>query len=277
MAKEGVTTGMPTNLSILLPVCQHCILGKQMKKTVPKVQQGGRARKLLEVVYADLTGPEDIASASGAKYILNLIDDASGMTWTHLIKEKSQAEKIFVEWHTLVENETGQSVKCLRTNNGGEFTSAQFENHLCQCGIQHQMMAPYTLAQNGCVEHKHWTIMDRARAIRADLDLPPNLWGKCVLTSSYMKNRTLSRSMSEKTPFEAYYGRKLNLSHLRELGCHAFILKQGNNPKIYYQSVECILIGYSQNSKSYRCYHWESQWIHTSHDICFIESQDNMP
>jgi len=83
-------------------------------------------------VYADLTSPEDIPSAGGAKYILNLIDDLSGMTWTYFIKEKSHAEKAFIEWHVLMENESSQQVKCLWTENGGEFTSAQFENHLFQ-------------------------------------------------------------------------------------------------------------------------------------------------
>ena len=63
---------------------------------------------LLEVIYADLMGPEDIASAGGAKYILNLVNDLSGMMWTYLIKEKSQPEKIFFEWCMLVENETAQ-------------------------------------------------------------------------------------------------------------------------------------------------------------------------
>src|SRR5882724_9271496 len=106
MAKEGLAVGMPIDLSNLPPVCQYCILGKQTKKAIPKARQGGGVMKLLEVIYADLTGPEDIASAGGVRYILNLVDDLSGMTWTYLIKKKSQAEKCFIEWHTLVENKT---------------------------------------------------------------------------------------------------------------------------------------------------------------------------
>ena len=106
MAKQGTTTGMLADLSTLPPICQYCILRKQTKKAVPKTRQGERAKGLLEVIHANLMGPEDVASAGGAKYILNLVDDSSGMTWTYLIKEKSQAEKIFVEWCTLVENET---------------------------------------------------------------------------------------------------------------------------------------------------------------------------
>jgi len=94
-------------------------------------------------------------------------------------------------------------------------------------------------------------IMDRARATHAELDLPSSLWGECILTSTYIKNHILSRSTKGKTLFEINYGKKLNLSHLYELGCHAFVLKQGTNPKIYRQSVECILRGYSPNLKEY--------------------------
>jgi len=78
MAKEGVAICMLTDLFTLPPVCQYCILRKQIKKLVPKMQQGGRSEKLLEVVYADLTGPEDVPSAARAKYIMNLIDNLSG-------------------------------------------------------------------------------------------------------------------------------------------------------------------------------------------------------
>ena len=98
--------------------------------------------------------------------------------------------------------------------NGGEFTSKQFESHLCQQGIPHKLMVPYTSAQNSHTECTHCTIMDRARSICSDLGLPANLWGECVLTSTYMMNHTLLRSLKGKTPFKAYYGKKLNLSHL---------------------------------------------------------------
>ena len=107
MAKDGVAIGMPGDLSTLLPICQHCILGKQTKWAVPKIQQGEKAKGILDIIYSDLTGPEDVTSAGRAKYILNFINDLSGMTWTYLIKEKSQAETVFVKWHALVENETG--------------------------------------------------------------------------------------------------------------------------------------------------------------------------
>src|SRR5882724_1927105 len=43
LAKEGVDIGMLTDMFALPPVCQYCILGKQTKKPVPKIQQGRRS------------------------------------------------------------------------------------------------------------------------------------------------------------------------------------------------------------------------------------------
>ena len=70
-------------------------------------------------MYLDLTGPEEVASAGGEKYIMILIDDHLSMMWIYLLKEKSQAKYAFIEWWDLVENETGQKVRCLCTDVGG--------------------------------------------------------------------------------------------------------------------------------------------------------------
>jgi len=206
---------------------------------------------VLDTVYSDLMGPEEFTSAGGAKYIMNLVDNHSNMMWLYLLKEKSQVRETFTEWQALVENEMGRKVKCLHTDNGGEYTSNEFKRYLHKQGIKHQLTAPYTSAQNGCTECTHQTIMDWAQEIRLSLNLPTNMWGECVLTSAYVKNRTPIRTKADTTPFEAYHGQKPNLSHMQELGCQAFVLKQGNNPKICNQSVECMLIGYSPNSKAY--------------------------
>ena len=149
MAQKGLVTGMCINMSTLPPICRHCILGKQTKKAVPKTRQGQRAGGILDIMYSDLTGPEEVASAGGAKYIMILIDNHSSMTWIYLLKEKSQAKDAFIEWWALVENETGRKVGHLRTDVGGEYMSAKFERYLQKQGSEHQLTAPYTSAQNG--------------------------------------------------------------------------------------------------------------------------------
>ena len=44
---------------------------------------------ILDTVYSDLTGPEEVVSAGGAKYIMNIIDDHSSMTLVYLLMRNS--------------------------------------------------------------------------------------------------------------------------------------------------------------------------------------------
>jgi len=102
--------------------------------------------------------------------------------------------------------------------------------------------------------------------------------GECVQTAAYLKDHTLTCTLKDKTPYEIYYGQKPDLSHLRKLGCKAFILIQSSSrPKIYSRSVECVLVGYSPNSKAFRCWNKQTGHITVSRNVHFIESKDTKP
>ena len=109
----------------------------------------------------------------------------------------------------------------------------------------------------------------------ADCKFPPTLWGECVQTVAYLKDRTPTRTLKDKTPYEMYYGQKPDLSHLHEIRCKAFVLIQSKDrPKIYNRSIECMLIGYSVNSKAFRCWNKQTGHIIMSRNIHFIETKD---
>ena len=103
MAKKSLTIGMPVDLSTLPPICEHCVTAKQTKMLVPKTRRGRCACRRLKIVHLDITGPEDVGTPHGEKYMLNFIDDHSGMAWIYLLKRKSDAYAIFQEWKALVE------------------------------------------------------------------------------------------------------------------------------------------------------------------------------
>ncbi|EOY13280.1 Uncharacterized protein TCM_031803 [Theobroma cacao] len=68
----------------------------------------------------------------------------SKMTWIYFLKFKHKAFKVFIKFKAKVENETSLKLKCLRTDNGGQFTSSQFEKYLEAEGIHHQLTIPYS-------------------------------------------------------------------------------------------------------------------------------------
>ena len=45
------------------------------------------------------------------------------------MKNKSNVFVIFKKWKTLVENKTNQNIKCLRSNNGGEYINSNFRDN----------------------------------------------------------------------------------------------------------------------------------------------------
>ena len=125
-------------------------------------------------------------------------------------------------------------VNIFYTDNRGEYTSKDFKMYLQNQGITHQVTTPYTSAQNGKAEWLHWTFFNRAWAIMSENNFPPRLWGECILTMAYLKDRTPMCTLKDKTPYEAYYGIQPDVSHPWEIGCWAFILKQAEqHSKIY--------------------------------------------
>lgn len=57
----------------------------------------------------------------------------------------------FVEFKTLVENQTGKRIKVLRIDNGREYVNKAFENYMKRNGIN-QFTITYTPQQNGIAE-----------------------------------------------------------------------------------------------------------------------------
>ena len=94
--------------------------GKQNRvsfKTYPPL----RKTELLELVHSDLCGPMKTKTLGGALYIVTFIDDCSRKLWFYVLKTKDQVLGVFKQFQASVERETGKKVKCIRTDNGGEY------------------------------------------------------------------------------------------------------------------------------------------------------------
>ena len=88
-------------------------------------------------------------SLSGAEYFLSFIDDKTRYVWVYFLKSKDQVFEKFLEWKAMVEKSTGRKLKAIRTDNGGEFTSKEFEAHLTTEGVRHELTIPKNPEQNG--------------------------------------------------------------------------------------------------------------------------------
>jgi len=55
----------------------------------------------------------------------------------------------------MVENQKGQKMKVLRSDNGSEYTSIKFKAYLEENNIQHQLCIPGRPEQNGVAKRTH--------------------------------------------------------------------------------------------------------------------------
>eukprot|EP00253_Pinus_taeda_P003347 PITA_03347 len=80
----------------------------------------------------------------------------------------------------MVEKRTGKSIKCLRTDNGGELTSIEFEQCRKDEGIIRHKTTVYTPQQNGVAERMNQSLMERSRSMISNGNLQKESWAEEV-------------------------------------------------------------------------------------------------
>ncbi|CAB4021125.1 retrotransposon, Ty1-copia subclass [Paramuricea clavata] len=101
-------------------------------------------------------------SFGGARFFMTFIDDYSRCVTVYPITHKSEVLDKFKEWEAVVTNQEDCKIKTLRTNNGGEFMSAEFQNFLKEKGIHHETTVPHSPQQNGIAERMNRTLQEAA-------------------------------------------------------------------------------------------------------------------
>ena len=99
-------------------------------------------------------------SLGGASYLINFIDDSTRKKWAYPSRTKDRVFSIFQESLAMVENQSDRKLKCLRTDNGGEFKSEEFIKIFQQYDIRHEYTTPYSLEKNGIAERMNQTIQE---------------------------------------------------------------------------------------------------------------------
>ncbi len=160
--------------------------GKQCKQRF-KVGKHN-SKDVLDYIHSNLWGPSPVMSYGGALYFLTFIDDYSRKVWVYMLKRKADVLNVFKQFKAMVEKGTGKSIKCLRTNNGGEFTSGEFEQYCKDEGIVRHKTIVYTPQQNGVAERMNQTLMERARSMIGNANLQKELWAEVVSTACYIVN-----------------------------------------------------------------------------------------
>ena len=94
-----------------------------------------------------------------------------------------------------------------------------------------------------------------------------------MVTAVYILNRSPTKALDGKTPYEAWHGRKPAVSHLWVFGCLAFAKELGHISKLDDRSTLGVFIGYAEGSKAYRILDPKTQRVRTARDVVFDEGR----
>ena len=126
-------------------------------------------------------------------------------------------------------NQTGRKLKCLRTDNGGEFKSEEFVKFCRERGIRREYRAPYSPEQNEIAERMNKTIQERVVSMLQHFGLSDGFWAEVLLTTVHIINMSPSRPLGLKIPQEIWTGSKPSYDKLRIFGCEAYTLIPKDN------------------------------------------------
>ena len=92
----------------------------------------------------------------------------------------------------------------MRSDNAKELALTEF---LQNVGVVHQFSFPHRPQQNSVVERRHQHLLNVARALMFQAQLPIYFWGECVSMKAYIINRTPSSNLQNQSPYELLYGK----------------------------------------------------------------------
>jgi hypothetical protein len=251
-------------------VCKGCALGKNVKGSF--FSNDNRSKEILDLIHSDVCGPMIVASLNGYLYYVLFIDDHSRKTWIYFLKNKDGVLANFQEFKAQVENLTGRRIKVLRSDNGGEYTSKDFNNFCIEAGIKREFTVPYNPQQNGVTERKNKTIIEATKAMIHDHSLPMTLSAEACMTAVYVQNRSPHQIFKNITPEEAFTLVKLEIRHFKIFGCPVYfhVLKEKRS-KLDPSGRKGAFVGYNESSKAYRIYIPGQTQIEICKDVTFEE------
>ena len=272
LARDNLVEGYNYVPSKEIQFCESCLKGKQHRSPFPN-NSNSRAKEPLELVHTDVCGKLNEKSLSGSEYFLTFVDDYTRYIWVYVMRNKSDIFKQFTEWMAMAEQLTGKRLKVLRSDNGGEYTSSEFEEYLKQNGVIHQLTVPKCPEQNAIAKRLNRTLVEMVHSMLASSILPPRFRAEALNTATYLRNRCPYRAVEGKTPFELLTGAKPNVGLLRIFGCAAYChILDDERHKLDLKSRKCIFLAYSENRKGYPLYDSKRQRIVHSRDVVFDET-----
>ena len=267
---KGYIAGIELDTNSKPEFCDACAKAKSARQPFPK-ESKTRATKYGERVHWDLWGPATVKSLNGNFYVAARIDDATRETKLYFQSKKSQTFDSYKLDEAYIETQTGNRIKVVRSDRGGEFQAEKLLDHQNQRGTTREFTVHDSPPQNGVAERGMRTRAERARALLLASGLPRFLWQEAMQHATWLQNRSPAQALEGKTPYEMIHKKKPNLAGIQEFGAAAYVkdLKAG---KLDARAKVGRFVGYDSESKGFRIYWPATRSVSVERNVVFNEN-----
>lgn len=189
-----------------------------------------------------------------------------------MMKYKSDVLTLFPVFLKHIKTQYITVVKTIRSNNALELA---FTKLIQDLGMVHQFSCAYTPQQNSVVERKHQHILNVARALLFQSNVPLAYWSDYIYTAVFLINRTPSIILQNKTPYQLQLlmNKEPDYSFLKSFGCLCYVstLSKDIN-KFSARADACVFLGYPAGYKGYKVLHLAYNSISITRNLVFHET-----
>ncbi len=192
---------LPTNISKWVKTCPVCQRVKVTRHNRQRLQNFPSSMSRLSTIHIDLVGP--LPPSDDFKYLLTIRDRGTGFSLAIPLRDKSSVGVIeALRLHLISIFGVPTTIV---SDNGGEFTSAAFDEFCSNYGIRHNFTTPYHPISNGLVERLHRTLKQALRALDH-----PDTWSNHIPDIILLLNN-LPSDTNDFTPFQMTFGQSANI------------------------------------------------------------------
>uniref|UniRef100_A0AAV1U356 Integrase catalytic domain-containing protein n=1 Tax=Peronospora matthiolae TaxID=2874970 RepID=A0AAV1U356_9STRA len=128
--------------------CRGCQQGKMVQNPFPR-NQDKRRYDTFELLHVDICGPMEMNSLGGRKYLLLIVDEASGCMKGFCLRVKSESENYITRYNKMVQAQFVKKVKLVQHDGAREFATNSLQDFYEDEGIEQQTTVPYAHQNNG--------------------------------------------------------------------------------------------------------------------------------
>ena len=226
----------------------------------------------------DLTGPMLVPTWDGFLYALVIIEVSCCYPVGRLLRSKDETGTAVHDILVMFERQSGQKICYLSSDNGSEFinqTMAKF----CHCnGIVHKTTIPYIPEQNSIAERAIAIFFEMVQSMLYMAGISLCYQGEAFTYAVHIRTLCSTTALNGVVPYEAWTGRKPDVSHLHVFGLlgWAHVPKQVCKGKLESQAVKVRMLGWwVDKNKGYCLEDLENSKLIVSQDVHFFKDSSS--